>query len=76
GDNLSMNTVAAALSAKLGKPITFVSLPIEAVRQNSADMAAMLEWFEAVGYSADIPALDAEFGKMLSFEAWLKKLAV
>lgn len=76
GDSVSMSTVAAALSGKLGKPITFVSLPIEAVRQNSADLAAMLEWFEAVGYSADIPALDAEFGKMLSFEAWLKKLAV
>jgi uncharacterized protein YbjT (DUF2867 family) len=76
GDSVSMTTVASALSAKLGKPITFVSLPIEAVRQNSADMAAMLEWFESTGYSADIPALDAEFGTMLRFDAWLKKLAV
>lgn len=76
GDSVSMSTVASALSAKLGKSITFVSLPIEAVRQNSADLAAMLEWFESTGYSADIPALDAEFGAMLRFEAWLKKLAV
>ena len=76
GDNVSMSTVATALSAKLGRPITFVSLPIEAVRQNSADLAAMLEWFESTGYSADIPALDAEFGSMLRFEAWLKKLSV
>lgn len=76
GDSVSMSTVASALSAKLGKPITFVSLPIEAVRQNSADLAAMLEWFESTGYSADIPALDAEFGTMLRFEPWLKKLSV
>jgi len=74
GDNISMSTVASALSAKLGKPITFVSLPIDAVRQNSADMALMLEWFESTGYSADISALDAEFGTMLRLEAWLKKL--
>ena len=74
GDSVTMSTVAAGLSAKLGKSIEFVSLPLEAVRKNSEDMALMLEWFERVGYSADIPALDAEFGHMLRFDEWLKKL--
>ena len=74
GDSVTMSTVAAGLSSKLGKSIEFVSLPIEAVRKNSEDMALMLEWFERVGYSADIPALDAEFGHMLRFDEWLKKL--
>jgi hypothetical protein len=32
------------------------------VRKNSADFALMLEWFERVGYDADIPALEREFG--------------
>ena len=76
GDSVSMTTVARALSAKLGKDVPFVSLPIEAVRQNSEDMALMLEWFEKVGYSADIPALNTEFGQMLSFDGWVKKLPV
>jgi uncharacterized protein YbjT (DUF2867 family) len=74
GDAVSMAQVAVALSKKLGKPIEFVSLPIAAVRQNSEDMALMLEWFESTGYSADIPALDAEFGKMLRFDEWVAKL--
>jgi uncharacterized protein YbjT (DUF2867 family) len=74
GDSVSMTTVAKVLSAKLGKSIEFVSLPIDAVRKNSEDMALMLEWFESTGYSADIPALDAEFGHMLRLEEWAKKL--
>jgi uncharacterized protein YbjT (DUF2867 family) len=74
GDELSMTQVANALSRQLGKSIEFVSLPIDAVRKNSEDMALMLEWFEATGYSADIPALDGEFGRMLRFDEWVKKL--
>jgi len=76
GDSVTMPQVAAALSKKLGKNIEFVSLPIAAVRQNSEDMALMLEWFEKTGYSADISSLDAEFGRMLRFDEWLTKLPV
>ena len=64
----------AQIASIVGKSIEFVSLPIDAVRKNSEDMALMLEWFEGTGYSADIPALDAEFGHMLRFEEWAKKL--
>ena len=74
GDSVSMSTVASALSKKLGKSIEFVSLPLDVVRKNSEDMALMLEWFERTGYSADVPALDAEFGHMLRFDEWLQKL--
>jgi uncharacterized protein YbjT (DUF2867 family) len=76
GDSVTMSTVARVLSAKLGKSLEFVSLPLDAVRKNSEDLALMFEWFERTGYSADIPALDAEFGHMLRFEEWVKKLAV
>ncbi len=34
--------------------IEFAPTPIEEVRRFSADYAAMLEWFDAVGYNADI----------------------
>jgi uncharacterized protein YbjT (DUF2867 family) len=72
GDSVTMTEATAALSEALGRKLEFVSLPIEAVRQNSADFAAMLEWFEKVGYDADIAALDAQFGHMTRFAEWAK----
>jgi len=50
----------------LGRPIAFAQTPIEQVRQYSKDMALMLEWFERVGYSADIAGLEREFGRALT----------
>jgi uncharacterized protein YbjT (DUF2867 family) len=74
GDSLTMPEAAAALSKGLGKTITFQQIPIEAVRQNSADFAAMLEWFDAVGYSADIASHEAKWGiRPLRLDEWLKK---
>jgi uncharacterized protein YbjT (DUF2867 family) len=67
GDNVTMTEATQALSDALGRKLEFVSIPIDAVRQNSADFAAMLEWFEKVGYDADIAALDAQFGRMTRF---------
>lgn len=62
GDAATMPQTAATLSEALGRNIEFVRIPIEDVRKNSADMAAMLEWFDRVGYNADIPGLEREFG--------------
>ena len=76
GDAVTMAQAAAALSKGLGRTIAFVSIPIAEVRKNSADMAIMLEWFERVGYDADIPALEREFGiKTLKLGAWAAKQA-
>ena len=50
----------------LGRPIAFAQTPIEQVRQYSKEMALMLEWFENVGYSADIAGLEREFGRPLT----------
>lgn len=72
GDNVTMAEATRALSDALGRKLEFVSLPIEAVRQNSEDFALMLEWFEKVGYDADIAALDAQFGRMTRFAEWAK----
>jgi hypothetical protein len=56
------------------KPIQYVRIPIEDIRRNSEDFALMLDWFDGVGYEANIPALEREFGvKMLSLEAWARK---
>ena len=66
GDELTMPEAADTLAAALGRSIGFTQTPIEQVRQHSEDLALMLEWFERVGYSADIEALQREFGHVLT----------
>ena len=66
GDVRAMPEVAKVLTAALGRPIAFKQTPIEQVRQYSQDTALMLEWFERVGYSADIAGLEREFGRALT----------
>ena len=66
GDIRTMLEAAEILTEALGRPIAFAQTPIEQVRQYSKDMALMLEWFERVGYSADIAGLEREFGRTLT----------
>src|ERR1700748_776953 len=66
GDVRTMPEAAEILTEALGRPIAFAQTPIEQVRQYSQDMALMLEWFERVGYSADIAGLEREFGRTLT----------
>ena len=62
GDAATMPEAAAALSKGLGRNIAFVQIPIADVRKNSEDFALMLEWFERVGYNADIKGVERESG--------------
>ena len=66
GDVRTMPEAAEILTEALGRPIAFVQTPIEQVQQYSKDMALMLEWFERVGYSADIAGLEREFDRALT----------
>jgi len=44
--------------------------------QYSKDMALMLQWFERVGYSADIAGLEHEFGRALTkLPDWARRRA-
>jgi hypothetical protein len=61
-----MPEAAEILTEALGRPIAFAQTPIEQVRQYSKDTALMLQWFERVGYSADIAGLEREFGRALT----------
>jgi hypothetical protein len=56
-----MPQAAAILGKALGRPITFVQISIDDVRKGSEDYALMLEWFDRVGYNADIEGLEREF---------------
>jgi uncharacterized protein YbjT (DUF2867 family) len=66
GDVRTMPEAAEILTEALGQPIAFAQTPIEQVRQYSKDTALMLQWFERVGYSADIAGLEREFGRALT----------
>ncbi len=66
GDVRTMAESAEILTKTLGRPIAFAQTPIEQVRQYSKEMALMLDWFENVGYSANIAGLEREFGRPLT----------
>ena len=70
GDVVTMTRAAEVLGARLGRTIRYVQIPMDEVRKSSPDFALMLEWFERVGYNADIPALEKEFGPLTRIEAW------
>lgn len=72
GDAVTMVEAAEGLSTILGKKVTFEPIPNEAVRKNSEDFAIMLDWFERVGYSADIASLEKTWGiRPLTFAEWV-----
>ncbi|HUF66578.1 MAG TPA: NmrA/HSCARG family protein [Gemmatimonadaceae bacterium] len=71
GDELTGPEAAAILSEVTGRKIEFQSTPIEQVRSASEEYALMLEWFDAVGYDADIEGNAAEFGiRPTRFREW------
>jgi len=76
GDVRTMREAAEILTEALGRPIAYAQAPIEQVRQYSEDTAVMLEWFERVGYSADIAGLEREFGRALTkLPEWARRHA-
>lgn len=71
GDALTGPEIAAQLSNLTGAQLQFYQVPIEQIRAASEDFALMLEWFDAVGYDADIEGTAQEFGiKPTRFAEW------
>jgi uncharacterized protein YbjT (DUF2867 family) len=62
GDAHTMPETARIIGAAAGRKIEFVPTPIEEVRKASEDYAIMLEWFDAVGYDANIKKMSEESG--------------
>ncbi|MBP1887623.1 NmrA/HSCARG family protein [Sinorhizobium mexicanum] len=74
GDELTGEEQADILSQAIGRPIHYQEVPIAKARQQSEDAALMFEWFDRVGYDADIAALRREFPEVhwLSFADWAR----
>ena len=75
GDAVTLPEAAATIGAALGRKIDYVQIPISEIRKNSEDFALMLEWFERVGYDADIPGNAATYGvKPTTLREWASQL--
>ena len=75
-DELSGREVAEILTRVTGHEVHYVELPLEQVRQAMGeDGARMFEWFDQVGYSADIEGLRKEHPEVgwHTFEDWTKE---
>jgi uncharacterized protein YbjT (DUF2867 family) len=71
GDSLTMPEAARIISRAAARPVEFVRIPIEEVKKASEDYGTMLEWFDRVGYDADIAANARESGiRPTKFADW------
>ena len=66
GDVQTMPQAAEILAAATRRPIAFKQTSIDQVRQYREDLALMLEWFDRVGFDADIQTLEREFGRSMT----------
>jgi uncharacterized protein YbjT (DUF2867 family) len=75
GDSLTGKACAKAIGEASGREIGYVEVPLDQVRQMSEDMALMYEWFENVGYSADVEGLRRDYPevKWERFSDWAKR---
>lgn len=60
-DAATLPEAAGILSKALGRSIEYVRIPVEEVRKTSEDLALMLEWFDRVGYDADIDGVAKKY---------------
>ena len=72
GDEVTGPEMAAVLSQASGRPIAYEEQSLDEVRTQFADMATMYEWFDRVGFSADVKSLRVDYPEVdwLSFEQW------
>ncbi len=76
GDELTIPQAASLISTASGRTITHFQVPIEEVRKVSEDFAIMLEWFDRVGYSANIAMTAKEFGiPPTTFATWVSTVS-
>jgi uncharacterized protein YbjT (DUF2867 family) len=72
-DAQTMPEAAKIIGQAAAKSVEFVSVPIEEVRKFSEDFALMLEWFDRVGYEADIAKISNESDiRPVSLQEWSK----
>ncbi len=75
GDTCTMPKAAEIIGDASSKTVEFVQVPIEEVCKLSEDFAIMLEWFDHVGYNADIDGCSKESGiRPITLREWAAKV--
>lgn len=71
-DELTPTEMAQELSEVAHTKLTYRPVPLDQVRKQSEDFAKMYDWFNRVGYSANIAKLRADYPQVHwhSFEDW------
>jgi uncharacterized protein YbjT (DUF2867 family) len=73
GDDLTFNQADAIFQSVLGYPMPRVwNIPSRALRWGVDDAGKSMDWFEKVGFGADIQALRSEGVEVQNFEQWLR----
>ena len=67
--------MASVISDVLGRQIKYTALAVEAVRGQNEDLARMYEWFDRVGYDADIVGLRSLYPEVdwHRFSTWARE---
>jgi uncharacterized protein YbjT (DUF2867 family) len=74
-DELTVATAAAEISEVSGRHIKYTALPIDTLRQFNIDQARMFEWFDRVGYDADVVGLRSLYPEVTwhRFSVWARE---
>lgn len=73
GDELTMPEVAETMSQVTGREIGYYQVPWDQFReQMGEEFAVMYEWFNDVGYEADIADLRREYSELTTLEHYLR----
>jgi uncharacterized protein YbjT (DUF2867 family) len=74
-DELTLATAAAAISEASGRHIEYTALPVDTMRQWNEDQARMFEWFDRVGYDADVVGLRSLYPEVdwHRFSVWARE---
>lgn len=73
GDELAMGDLAAAFSRMTGREVRYEQAGWQEFEQRLGhDMAAMWRFFDAGGFTVDIPSLRQELPSLMPFERWLQ----
>ena len=71
-DDLTPVEAARIIAEHAKAKLSYVTVPLDQVRQQSEDSASMYDWFNRVGYSVDVPALKREYPavRWTTFREW------
>jgi uncharacterized protein YbjT (DUF2867 family) len=73
GDEMTMTETATTFSHVIGHPVNYIQLPWEQFQQFAGEeLTIMYQWFDRVGYSADIAARRKEYPNLTTLKQYLQ----